>query len=312
MSNFIRRLFGQRGTGAADAPGAANPPGAGGLHTLLEPAHAARGASGRRIVVIIGNALAEGVEAALTAAPSLRRGFAFVWIREWSLDAQESRDWLAAAHTVLAQNLGGLDLKRVEARAKAAQDIVSFPDLTLRGLWPFDQHNGFTDQHMTGNREWALRHHDGALAALRETEPDKRRRFDAYRDLAFPEAGRIPAAIETQDRLLDALDAAGDSQLARFIKQHYRETPLFFDSVHPGGQVCRELAAHCARKIGAGEVSLAAPALEETRKWSLPVHPMVARAAGLAWATEATRYPYGFIGRVTWAEWAMKYIEMLG
>ena len=267
---------------------------------------------GPRTVAIIGACLAETLARGLARSPVLAGSFRFVAVplHVTPLTDPGVQSSLAeASHIFLQTNMAETAFLR--AHAPAAQ-IVLFPDIVLRCLWPFDAASGYHDEAIPEHPTGIIRHPDGILARLRKVEPDPRRRFELYRALAFDEASTIERQATVQARFLDQIDEETDAGLGAFITQHIRTRPLFYNSTHPSGAVFQALGAFFWRKL---EMAGRAPeftGMDDWKVWSVPVHPGVARRLGVTWATERTRYHYDTLGEVTWEEWVRAYIEHCG
>jgi hypothetical protein len=268
---------------------------------------------GLRTVAIIGACLAETLARGLTRSPVLAGAFRFVAVplHITPLTDPDVQATLAgASHIFVQSNISEIAL--IRAQAPSAQ-IVLFPDIVMRSLWPFDASSGYRDAAIpepvtTG----IIRHADGVLARLRDVEPDPVRRFELYRALAFEEAQTIERLATVQARFLDQIDEETEAGLGAFITAEFRSRPLFYNSTHPSGAVFQALGAFVWRKLDMAGRPPVFTGMDDWKAWSVPVHPGVAKRLGVTWATERTRYHYDTLGEVTWEEWVRAYIDQCG
>ena len=271
-------------------------------------------AARRGTVVIIGNCVAETVADCLAGEPLAAGAFRFVGVptHQKPLDGADVQSALAVASHVFVQSCAAKLLPAVVQAAPADAAIIRFPDPVLRSLWPFDAQNGYGDAAVVVNETAVIRHPDGALALLRGVEPDKRKRFELYRDLNFEMARGIERIAAAQRRFQAKMDEGNEAELGGFMAARFADTQLFYNSTHPAPAVFQSLCEFFWRKL---ELSGRLPllqGLDRWRDWSVPVHPAVARRLGADWVNEKTRYRYCTLGEVTWEEWVRAYIEMCG
>jgi hypothetical protein len=284
-------LFGEQGTRQAPAPTA------------------------RETIVFIGNCIAETVAHGLAGTPAVTRQFTVfaVPLHLKAIDDPDVTQALAEARFVFIQGVALRHLDRINATRRDACEIVHIPDVVLRSVWPFDGDNGYVDPAVAAAIPNAVAYqHDGALASLREIEPDQAKRLRRYRDLDFPLASRIDRVIESQARFLIDMDNGNDVHLGRFISRHFRDRPLFYNSTHPSEILFQELCEFCWMRLDLAGPPPRIAGLDGWKPWSVPVHPRIAERLGLTWANERTRYTYRPLGAVTWDEWARAYIETFG
>jgi hypothetical protein len=284
-------LFGEQGTPAAALQGAREP------------------------IVFIGNCIGETVVQGLAATPAVTKHFTpfAVPLHLKQLGDPDVVQAVSDARFVFIQGLALRHMDHIQTLVKSHCQIVNVPDFVLYSVWPFDGHNGYRDPAVTATLPQAAAHqHDGALARLREIEPDKGKRLRRYRDLDFDLASRIDRVIETQNRFLVDMDKGNDAQMGRFIARHFRDRPLFYNCTHPSEILFQELCEFCWTKLDLRGPPPRIPGLDAWRGWRVPVHPRIAERVGLTWANERTRYAYGTLGSVTWDEWARHYIETYG
>jgi len=296
--NPFRRIWTKKAPETPTAPAASRE----GYNLLFGPQKAedSQADSSFSTVVIVGNCIAEGIAAGLSSAKAAKSKFRFVAIplHLRSLEERESLALIAEASHVFVQQLGVVDWTLINSTMAPSGKTFSFPSLVLRSLWPFDSDNGYRDDVAQALPEGRIRHFDGALAKLRQIEPDKKKRILRYRELDFGFSKRVDITAETQREFLKHIDENSDTRIGRFIEQNYRDRRLFYNSTHPSEIVFQELCAYCWRKL---ELPGAPPAFTDIdgwKEWSVPVHPGIARRLGLVWAHESTRYRYCTLGRV--------------
>jgi hypothetical protein len=266
-------------------------------------------------VVIIGNCIAEGMEVGLSSSKIAESKYRFVAIplHLRSLQEKSCQDLIGEASHVFIQELGGVDWPLIKATVAPGTQLFSFPSIALFNLWPFDSSNGPRDEvaqsFPAGGK---IRHFDGALARLREIEPDKKKRIARYRDLDFDLAGRIEVIAETQRRFFEEIDKNSDAYIARFVLRHFQDQQLFYNTTHPSGIMFQELCEYCWRKLGLEGKPPAFTGIDSWKDWSVPVHPGIARRLGVLWAHESTRYNYCTLGEVTWEQWVEAYVDTFG
>jgi hypothetical protein len=308
---WLRRLTARR----AVTPPAPAQPQAAGFELIFgqQATKSSRTAVEIDTVAIVGNCLSETMAAGL-ALVLTASNFKFVAIplHLRSLDDEDAQRTIRAARHVFIQGCVAHHTETIRAAAPAHCQFIFYPDLVLRSLWPFDEHSAPRDPAVDANPNAVIHHHDAALAKLRETEPDKKKRFQRYRDLEFERAGTIDRVIQAQQRFLESIDRGSDAFFGRFIARHYKDRQLFYDSVHPSAVMFQELCEFCWRKLELKGQPPLIPGMDGWKEWSVPVHPLVARRLGLKWASETTRYNYGPLGAVTWNEWVHTYIDTFG
>jgi hypothetical protein len=265
-------------------------------------------------VAIIGNCLAETLAAGLSSSAVLTEAFRFVAIpiHTVKLTDPDVVETIGRASHIFLQSNSAKQRTEIKGLANQDAEIVLFPDIVVRSLWPFDAQNGYADAAVVDTTTAVIRHPDGVLARLRTVEPDKAKRFQLYRDLAFEEARTIARIATAQERFFEQLDLDTEAGLGAFMAAGLREKPLFYNSTHPTPAVFQALAAFVWRKLEMAGRPPNFSNMDTWRSWSVPVHPRVAKLLGLTWATETTRYHYTTLGNVTWEQWARAYIDLLG
>jgi hypothetical protein len=265
-------------------------------------------------VLIIGGCAAEDIKRGLSSAPAATARYRFtdLPVHRGALDDPAALALISAASHIFVQQPLGVDTGFVRAHAAPNCLVTPFPSVVMRSLWPFESDFGHADEVARQKPEQAIRHHDGALARLRQIEPDKKKRLQRYRDLDFPWARRIDSLAEAQRRFLAHIDTLSHWRLGDFVIRNFRERQLFYDASHPGAPFYQEVCKHFWRILDLPGVPDGLTGIDSWRMWSVPVHPGVARRLGVGWAHEATHYHYCTLGNITWAEWAEHYIDIFG
>ena len=265
-------------------------------------------------VVVIGNCFSQALVNGMCSAHEATRRFQFLAIplHIRSLADEQCQDWISSASHVFVQQLGGIDWPALTEMVLPSGKIHQFPAVVLRSPWPFGASNGYQDAFAKSFPQDRIRHFDGALARLRVIEPNKTRRFQVYRDLKFDWVENVDFIAKEQDVFLCGIDHGGDTRLGSFVNQNYRHRQLFYSSTHPSKAFFQELCAFAWRKLSLPDPIPIFEGIDTWSNWSVPVHPLIARHLGLAWADEDTRYNYRSLGRITWEEWAKTYIDTFG
>jgi hypothetical protein len=71
------------------------------------------------------------------------------------------------------------------------------------------------------------------------------------------------------------------------------------------------LMQHLLKYLGIPSVCRSITSLDHLRRLQVPVHPKVAKALGVKWASESTKYLYGG-ERITWETYVRRYIDHYG
>jgi hypothetical protein len=190
-------------------------------------------------VVVVGNCLAETIGRSLQKVPaaSSRYSFVVVPLHLRGLADPDVQQSLSTASHVLMQGIAVQQGDLIRSNVPSDCTITTYPDLVLRSLWPFDAHSGHRDPAVDASPNSHFRHHDGALAKLRDIEPDRKKRLLRYMNLDFEWASGIDRVIAAQRLFFEAIDKQTDAYLGRFISRHFRSRQLFYDSVHPSAPV---------------------------------------------------------------------------
>ena len=265
-------------------------------------------------VVVIGNCFSQALVNGMSSAQEATSRFRFMAIplHLRSLTDDQSRASISSASYVFVQQLGIIDWAAFREMVSPTSKVFQYPSVVLRSPWPFSASNGYPDAFAKSIPQSRIQHFDGALARLRAIEPDKKRRFEVYRDLEFSWISNVEFTEKDQESALSGIDNGGDTGLGSFVKENYRDRQLFYSATHPSKVFFQELCAFAWRKLSLPEPIPTFEDIDTWRNWSVPVHPGIARHLGLAWANENTRYRYRSLGEITWEEWAKIYIDTFG
>jgi hypothetical protein len=279
----------------------------GGFETLFGPIgkRFVDGPTGVQTVAIVGNCVAQTLAEGLKSSAVLTDMFRFVPVpvHLMKLTDPEAREILATASHVFLQSNAASQRLEIKQVANRDADIVLYPDIVLRSLWPFDAMSGYADDAVVDTPTAVLRHPDGVLARLRTVEPDKDKRFALYRDLAFEEARTVARIAAAQEKFFTLIDEDTGAGLGAFLQAGFKD---------PSGAVFQMLATFVWKRLDMAGRPPVFSGMDGWKMWSVPVHPGVARLQGVGWATERTRYSYTTMGEVTWEQWVRAYIDMLG
>jgi hypothetical protein len=273
------------------------------------------GAASRRNVVVIGNCQAETVREGFLRAPALSRRFTakyhFVGLQK-PLHAAARRE-LAEADLILVQDIQDWEDYPLRDAIPQRAEMITFPFLRFASPWPFDHHNGPDDKEAF-EREWpnlTFLNRDGLLARLRREIPDKEARFLAYRGLELDGVVNYLRLHDFEKRRLLALDRRFGFAIGEYVLANFQTRQLFYTTNHPNRQLVTMLMEWLMRRMGLDEAFPTVERLDHLKRLQVPLHPKVARALGVTWADERTKYLYE--GRsVTWESYTRAYIEHYG
>lgn len=269
----------------------------------------------RRNVVIIGNCQAQTVCEALVRSPAfngrLNARYHFVGLQQNLLEF--GRAELEDAEILLVQDIQ--DWERYPLRSCLREDvrIVKFPLLHFASLWPFDHYNGPGDKEAY-EREWpnlTFLYHDGLLARLRKEIPDREQRLAAYRALEIDGVVNFVRLHDFERRRLLAMDKRFGFEIGKFILDHFQRRRLFYTTNHPNSEIFTMLMQYLLDHLGIDQIFRSAAILDHLQPLQVPVHPKVAKALGVRWADEHTKYVYRG-EEITWEAYVRRYIDHYG
>jgi hypothetical protein len=266
-------------------------------------------------VIIIGNCQAQTVYEALTRTRAfntrVNAKYHFVGLQQNLHEL--ARNELANCEMLLVQDIN--DWENYPLRSDIREDlpIIKFPLLHFASLWPFDHYNGPGDREAYEREAPNLTflYLDGLLARLRREIPDREQRLVAYRSLSIEGMVNYVRLHDFEKRRLTAMDKQFGIDIGKFILDNFQRKKLFYTTNHPNGQVLALLLQHLLRYLGVDATCRPITSLDHLSRLQVPVHPKVARALGVKWASEATKYLYGG-ERITWETYVRRYIEHYG
>jgi hypothetical protein len=272
--------------------------------------------SPRTRLVVVGNCQAETLADALQSDAALNRRFAtkYHFARLQEPFQAAAREDLAQADVILAQDIHDWTLYPLREAIRPDTEIRPFPLLNLASPWPFDHHNGAQDR-TAHEAEWpnlTFQYFDGLLGRLRQDIPDPEARFAAYAALDVPGVLNHRRLHQFEARRLQALDVKYPWGLGQHILDNFRQKRLFHTTTHPTRDLFCLLLEQLVTPLGHRRaIDRANPKLDQLGDLQVPVHPLVAAALGLAWATPATRYRFK-TEDVTWDQYIRRYIAHYG
>jgi Polysaccharide biosynthesis enzyme WcbI len=266
-------------------------------------------------VIIVGNCQAQTVYEALirTRAFNARLDvkYHFVGLQQDLHDLGRSE--LKKCNILLVQYIN--DWKNYPLRPDIRDDlpIIKFPLLHFASLWPFDHYNGPGDREAYERESPNLTflYLDGLLARLRKEIPDRNQRLLAYRSLSLDGVINYVRLHDFEKRRLLAMDKQFGFDIGQFILDHFQKKRLFYTTNHPNWQIFAMLMQHLLKHLGIVEVYRPIASLDHLKRLQVPVHPKVAEALGVKWASENTKYLYGG-EHITWETYVRRYIEHYG
>jgi hypothetical protein len=269
----------------------------------------------RRNVLIIGNCQAQTVCEGLVRAPAfntrLNAKYHFVGLQQ-SLH-ERGKTELQNSDVVLVQDIRDWEDYPLRRYIRDDVRIIKFPLLRFASLWPFDHYNGPGDKEAY-DREWpnlTFLYHDGLLARLRKEVPDREQRLAAYRSLSVDGIINFARLHDFERRRLTAMDKQYGFEIGQFILNNFQRKRLFYTTNHPNAEIFAMLMQHLLDHLEIDQVYRSATILDHLQRLQVPVHPRVAKALGVKWANEATRYLYGG-EEITWEAYVRRYIEHYG
>jgi hypothetical protein len=269
----------------------------------------------RKRVVVVGNCQALTVCEAFSRSGRfnnhLEAKYHFVWLQK-NLHEQGRRE-LEVCDALLIQEIRDWERYPLRDAIPDRTPIIKFPLLHLASLWPFDHYNGPGDREAY-EREWpnlTFLYLDGLLGRLRREIPDQEERFYAYYSLAVPGIVNYVRLHDFEKRRLLTMDQKYEFGIGRFILDNFQRRQLFYTTNHPNGQILTLLMQYLVTRLGIDKPYRPGASLDHLSRLQIPVHPKVAKALGVEWAHEKTRYAYG--GRsVTWESYIRSYIDHYG
>ena len=266
-------------------------------------------------VIVIGNCQAQTVYEALTRTRAFNERVDAIY---HFVSLQHNLHELARTELKRCDILFVQDIREWEAyplRSEIPEDrpIVKFPLLHFASLWPFDHYNGPGDREAYERESPNLTflYLDGLLARLRKEIPDREQRLLAYRSLAIDGVINYVRLHEFEARRLAAMDKQFGCKIGHFILSHFQKRRIFYTTNHPNGEILSMLLQHLLKYLGFHDGYRPIASLDHLRRLQVPVHPKVAKALGVRWANENTKYLYHG-EEITWETYVRRYIEHYG
>ena len=269
----------------------------------------------RTRVLIIGNCQAQTVHEALARSGEfdelLDVKYHFVGLHQNLHEVGKAE--LESSDILLVQDIRDWESYPLRPYIRDGVRIIKFPLLHFASLWPFDHYNGPGDKEAY-EREWpnlTFLYHDGLLARLRKEIPDREQRLLAYRTLSVDGVINFARLHDFEKRRLTAMDKQFGCEIGQFILDHFQKRRLFYTTNHPNGQILGMLMQYLLRELEMDRGYRPSSTLDHLRRLQVPVHPKVAQALGVTWATESTKYLYGG-EQITWETYVRHYIDHYG
>src|SRR5438067_3090233 len=269
----------------------------------------------RTRVLIIGNCQAQTVHEALVRSGEfderLDVKYHFVGLHQNLHEVGKAE--LESSDILLVQDIRDWESYPLRPYIRDGVRIIKFPLLHFASLWPFDHYNGPGDKQAY-EREWpnlTFLYHDGLLARLRKEIPDREERLLAYRSLSVDGINNFTRLHDFEKRRLMAMDKQFGCEIGQFILDHFQKRRLFYTTNHPNGQILGMLMQYLLRELEMDRGYRPSSTLDHLRRLQVPVHPKVAQALGVTWATESTKYLYGG-EQITWETYVRHYIDHYG
>ncbi len=269
----------------------------------------------RTRVLIVGNCQAQTVHEALARAGELddRLDVKYHFVALQQNLHEVGITELERSDVLLVQDIRDWENYPLRPYIQDGVQIIKFPLLHFASLWPFDHYNGPGDKEAY-EREWpnlTFLYHDGLLARLRKEIPDREARLLAYRTLSVDGIINFARLHDFEKRRLTAMDKQFGCEIGQFILDHFQKRRLFYTTNHPNGQILGMLMQYLLRALEMDQDYRPSSTLDHLRRLQVPVHPKVAQALGVTWATEGTKYLYGG-EQITWETYVRRYIDHYG
>lgn len=263
-------------------------------------------------LIIIGNCEAEMIHKGFHGDPALQKYFRsrYYDVNLGTHFHEEARRDLQNCNLLVVQDIGDWEDCPLRQWVPDRAEIIMFPCIRFASLWPFDGWNGPTDQHAIAQEapNFTFSNLDGLLARLRKEIPDRDRRFEAYRSLDLAGIVNYARLHDFETRRMLALDAKYDCEIGHFILDRFQSEQLFYTTVHPNRRLFGLLMANIMRSLG---ISSDIPHLAAFDQMQVPVHPKVAEALGVRWATPERKYRFRQ-EELTWEQYVRRYIDHYG
>jgi hypothetical protein len=269
----------------------------------------------RTRVLIVGNCQAQTVHEALVRTGEFhdRLDVKYHFVALQQNLHERGRAEVESSDILLVQDIRDWEKYPLRPHIRNDVRVIKFPLLHFASLWPFDHYNGPGDKEAY-EREWpnlTFLYHDGLLARLRKEIPDREQRLLAYRTLSVDGIINFARLHDFEKRRLTAMDKQFGCKIGQFILDNFQRKKLFYTTNHPNGQIIGMLMQYLLRQLGMDQGYRPNSTLDHLRRLQVPVHPKVAKALGVTWAKENTKYLYGG-ERITWETYIRRYIDHYG
>ncbi|MGC8524974.1 MAG: WcbI family polysaccharide biosynthesis putative acetyltransferase [Acidibrevibacterium sp.] len=193
--------------------------------------------------------------------------------------------------------------------------VVTVPYVNCNFLWPYayEEHPSNAQEEFIAHGPYPAQLGDAYLNRLiRENVPAE----DAaarYLDLDINQKVRLDRRLEMNLALQKQRDEKTGFEVASLMERHFREEPIFLTPDHPNRRIFLHVVERCFEQLGVPSPLITRLPHVIRRSFfpqeALPVHPRLAAHFGLAWANEATRYPFWLDGDFTFAEFVHRYLR---
>ncbi len=266
-------------------------------------------------LIIVGNCHAAIVYEGFRAVPALARYFR---ARYYNVNLQRhlfdaARRDLERCELLVVQDLGDWEDCPLRGWASDRIHTVMFPCVWFASPWPFDGFNGPTDREAIAREHpnFTFTYFDGLLARLRREIPDRQQRFQAYRSLDCPGVPNYRRLHQFEIRRMLALDAKHSCTIGERILGRFQSRQVFYTINHPDREIFEMILANIMRSLGVKGAIPHLEALDQLQTLQIPVHPLVAEALEMRWATEERKYRFRQ-EELTWEEYVRRYIDHYG
>lgn len=267
-----------------------------------------------RRVVFVGNCQAEGLAYVFNRHISPYTGERAFHVAAYHDLDDASRATLASADVIVdlvfdfAQrvNLADLGLDK---------PLIPVPYVNCNFLWPYAYEAHPSNDHVefTATGPYPVQLGDAYLNRLMREGVAAEDAAAQYLDLDINQKVRLDRRFEMNLALQRQRDEKTGFEVAALMERYFREEPIFLTPDHPDVRIFLHVVERCFEQLGVPSPLIARLPHVLRRSFfpqeALPVHPRLAAHFGLAWANEATRYPFWLDGDFTFAEFITRYLH---